>query len=66
MIYVFTESHQVFQEVLQCTSAGATVQNDTMIQNSCEMMLLLYYCCIDNGSYSSESSAQPSVWRCGR
>ena len=65
MIYVFTESHQIFQEVLQCTSAGAIVQNDTMIQNSCEMMLFLY-CCIDNGSYSSESSAQPSVRRRGR
>lgn len=36
VIYVFTESHQIFQEVLQGTSAGATVQNDTMVQNSCE------------------------------
>ncbi len=38
MIYVFTESHQVFQEVLQSTSGGATVQNDTMIQNSRELV----------------------------
>ena len=41
MIYVFTESQQVFQEVLQGTSAGATVQNDTMIQNSCELDFML-------------------------
>ena len=46
MIYAFTESQQVFQEVLQGTSAGATVRNDTMIQNSCEPTSLygiLYY-----------------------
>lgn len=42
VIYVFTESHQVFQEVLQGTSAGATVQNDTMIQNSCERAIATY------------------------
>ena len=34
MVYVFTESHRAFQEVLLGTSAGATVHNDTMIQNS--------------------------------
>lgn len=71
MIYVFTESHQVFQEVLQDTSAGATVQNDTMIQNSCEraivtciIVYILMYASLE--SCSSKSSEHPSVWWCGR